>query len=323
MTPEQRLERLGISLPDVPAPVAAYVPVIMHAGLVYTSGQLPTLDGKLIATGIVGADVDVETAASCARQCALNAVAAVKSLVDLDRVAQVVKAVVFVASAPSFTAQPVVANGASDMLSDIFGPAGAHAPPPLASWHYRWARPSSWSSPWPCVSHPRSRSDSLASAHSTPSPSLGVLRVLPGRTGRAVRVVNSHCKWCSALDEMHACSDLAVDAAPIASADLRAPRAQQFSTVHRLYRAPKVALARSHLTAVWFEEARADRQIHAPRIASDPDVRWATCLKPKHWAGRDRRGLDQPCPARWPSSPQLYGARPTAAASAARRFTSS
>lgn len=127
MTPEQRLENLGLSLPDVPAPVAAYMPAIMHSGLVYTSGQLPTRDGELIAAGVVGADVDVETAAACARQCALNAVAAVRSLVDLDRVAHVVKVVVFVASAPDFTAQPAVANGASNLLGDIFGPAGAHA----------------------------------------------------------------------------------------------------------------------------------------------------------------------------------------------------
>lgn len=127
MTPEQRLEGLGLSLPDVPAPVAAYVPAILHSGLVYTSGQLPTRDGRLVATGVVGADVDVETAAACARQGALNAVAAVKSLVDLDRVAHVVKVVVFVASAPDFTAQPAVANGASNLLGDIFGPAGAHA----------------------------------------------------------------------------------------------------------------------------------------------------------------------------------------------------
>lgn len=127
MTPEQRIENLGLVLPDVPAPVAAYVPAITHAGLVYTSGQLPTRAGDLIATGVVGVDVDVETAAACARQCALNAVAAVNSLADLDQVAHVVKVVVFVASAPGFTAQPAVANGASDLLRDVFGDAGMHA----------------------------------------------------------------------------------------------------------------------------------------------------------------------------------------------------
>lgn len=123
-----RLAELGIDLPEVAAPLAAYVPAVRTGDLVFTAGQLPLADGELLATGLVGGDVDPDTAHACARQCALNAVAAVQSVVgDLSRVARVVKVVGFVASAPGFTGQPGVVNGASTVLSDIFGDAGVHA----------------------------------------------------------------------------------------------------------------------------------------------------------------------------------------------------
>ena len=122
-----RLADLGISLPEVAAPVAAYIPAVRTGNLVYTSGQLPLVAGKLPATGKVGADVTPEKAEELARQCALNALAAVDALVGIDAVAQVVKVVGFVASAPGFTGQPRVINGASDLFGVIFGEAGAHA----------------------------------------------------------------------------------------------------------------------------------------------------------------------------------------------------
>ena len=122
-----RLAELGIELPAVAAPVAAYVPAVVHGGLVYTAGQLPFVDGALPATGKVGAEVTPEEAADLARICALNMIAAVASVVDLDRVVRVVKVVGFVASAPGFTGQPAVINGASNLLKDAFGEAGVHA----------------------------------------------------------------------------------------------------------------------------------------------------------------------------------------------------
>ncbi|GAB3491725.1 RidA family protein [Flexivirga lutea] len=125
---EDRLAELGLQVPEVAAPVAAYVPVVQEGNLVYTSGQLPVVGGKLAATGKVGAEVSAEDAAQLAQTCALNAIAAVKSQVgDLDKVTRVVKVVGFVASAPSFTAQPAVINGASELLAKAFGDAGAHA----------------------------------------------------------------------------------------------------------------------------------------------------------------------------------------------------
>ncbi|MGN6414921.1 RidA family protein [Flexivirga sp.] len=125
---EDRLAELGLQVPEVAAPVAAYVPVVQEGNLVYTSGQLPVIGGKLAATGKVGAEVSAEDAAQLAQTCALNAIAAVKSQVgDLDKVTRVVKVVGFVASAPSFTAQPAVINGASELLAKAFGDAGAHA----------------------------------------------------------------------------------------------------------------------------------------------------------------------------------------------------
>ena len=127
-TPEARLAELGLHVPDVAAPVASYVPAVRTGNHVYTSGQLPWRDGVLPATGKVGGDVSVEDASECAQLCALNAIAAVRSIVgDLSRVVRVVKVVVFVASTPDFTGQPQVANGASELLGKAFGDAGQHA----------------------------------------------------------------------------------------------------------------------------------------------------------------------------------------------------
>jgi enamine deaminase RidA (YjgF/YER057c/UK114 family) len=122
-----RLGELGITLPSVVAPVAAYVPARRSGNLVFTAGQVPFVDGKLPATGKVGAEVDADTAKDLARICALNALAAVDALVGIDAVVGVVKVVGFVASAPDFTGQPTVINGASELLGEVFGDAGAHA----------------------------------------------------------------------------------------------------------------------------------------------------------------------------------------------------
>lgn len=122
-----RLAELGIELPPVAAPVAAYLPAVRSGSLVYTSGQLPTVGGQLPATGHVGAEVTAEEAAGLARTCALNALAAVHDLVGIDSVVRVVKLVGFVASAAGFTGQPAVVNGASELLGQLFGDAGRHA----------------------------------------------------------------------------------------------------------------------------------------------------------------------------------------------------
>jgi len=122
-----RLAELGIELPPVAAPVAAYLPAVRTGSLVFTSGQLPTVDGSLPATGRVGAEVTAEDAAGYARTCALNALAAVHALVGVDSVVRVVKLVGFVASAPGFGGQPAVVNGASELLGQVFGEAGRHA----------------------------------------------------------------------------------------------------------------------------------------------------------------------------------------------------
>lgn len=127
MTPTERLAELGIALPSVAAPAGAYVPARRSGSLVWTAGQVPFVDGKLPATGKVGAEVDADTAKDLARTCALNALAAVDSLVGLDSVTGVVKLVGFVASDPSFTGQPGVINGASELLAEVFGEAGRHA----------------------------------------------------------------------------------------------------------------------------------------------------------------------------------------------------
>lgn len=126
-SPQERLAELGLSVPDVVPPVAAYVPARRSGAYVYTSGQLPMRAGDMVATGKVGAEVSVETATECARQAALNAIAAVGSQVPLTQVAAVVKVVVFVASSPEFTGQAGVANGASELLAAAFGDAGQHA----------------------------------------------------------------------------------------------------------------------------------------------------------------------------------------------------
>ncbi|HYY11790.1 MAG TPA: RidA family protein [Kineosporiaceae bacterium] len=125
-----RLAELGLTLPAVAAPVAAYVPAVVDGSLVWTSGQLPFVDGALAATGLVGDGeglVPAQDAAHLARVCALNALAAIGSVADLDDVARIVKVVGFVASAPGFTGQPVVVNGASELLGQVFGDAGRHA----------------------------------------------------------------------------------------------------------------------------------------------------------------------------------------------------
>jgi enamine deaminase RidA (YjgF/YER057c/UK114 family) len=126
-TPAERLAELGLALPPVAAPVAAYVPAVRSGDHVYVSGQLPFVAGALPATGKVGAGVTAEEAAGLARTCALNALAAVDDLVGLDSVAQVVKVTGFVASAPDFTGQPAVLNGASELFGAVFGDAGRHA----------------------------------------------------------------------------------------------------------------------------------------------------------------------------------------------------
>ena len=122
-----RLAELGIRLPPVAAPVAAYVPAVRSGQMVYTSGQLPFVDGGLRRTGKVGGSVDAEDAAHDAKLCALNALAAVDELVGLDQVARVVRVVGYVASAEGFTGQPRVVNGASELLGRVFGDAGRHA----------------------------------------------------------------------------------------------------------------------------------------------------------------------------------------------------
>ena len=128
MTVSARLAELGIELPSVAAPVAAYVPARVHAGLVYTSGQLPFVAGALSATGKVGAEVSADDAKALARTCALNAIAAAADAAGgVDRLGGVLRVGGFVASAASFSGQPGVINGASEVLGEIFGDAGRHA----------------------------------------------------------------------------------------------------------------------------------------------------------------------------------------------------
>ena len=127
-TPEERLAELGLSVPEVAKPVAAYIPAVRSGHHVFTSGQLPMRDGQLMLTGKVGGEVSAEQATECARQCALNAIAAVKAEVgELSAVKRVVKVVAFVSSTTDFTGQPGVANGASELLGAVFGDAGKHA----------------------------------------------------------------------------------------------------------------------------------------------------------------------------------------------------
>ncbi|GAA0375126.1 LysR family transcriptional regulator [Acrocarpospora corrugata] len=128
MTPEQRLAELGLTLPAVVAPLAAYVPAVRTGDYVFTSGQLPMVNGQLPATGKVGGEVSTEQAVELARICALNALAAIASVVDdLSAVVRIVKVVAFVASTPDFTDQPVVVDGASNLLGEVLGEAGRHA----------------------------------------------------------------------------------------------------------------------------------------------------------------------------------------------------
>lgn len=127
-TPEQRLEEMGLAVPAVAPPVAAYVPAVRSGQHVFTSGQLPMRGGELMLTGKVGGEVSAEEAYECAQQCALNALAAVKAQVgELSAIKRIVKVVVFVASTPDFTGQPQVANGASELFGEVFGDAGIHA----------------------------------------------------------------------------------------------------------------------------------------------------------------------------------------------------
>ena len=128
MAVADRLDELGLVLPAVAAPAGAYVPAVASGDLVFTAGQLPFVDGALARTGVLGADVEVEEAADLAAVAALNGLAAVAEVLGgLDRIVRVVKVTGFVASAPGFTQQPAVINGASNLLVDVFGDAGRHA----------------------------------------------------------------------------------------------------------------------------------------------------------------------------------------------------
>jgi enamine deaminase RidA (YjgF/YER057c/UK114 family) len=127
MSARDRLAELGLELPKVTPPLAAYIPAVQSGAHVYVSGQVPMVDGKVLATGKVGAEVSAEEAKELAARCALNGIAAVDALVGLERVVRVVKVVGFVASAPGFTGQPGVINGASELLGEVFGDAGRHA----------------------------------------------------------------------------------------------------------------------------------------------------------------------------------------------------
>jgi len=125
---ESRLAELGLELPEVATPAGAYVPAVISGNLVFTAGQIPLVDGKLMAEGRLGAEISAEEGKQIAQRCALNAIAAVKSVLgDLERVKKVVKVVGFVASTPDFTAQPGVVNGASELLQAAFGDRGIHA----------------------------------------------------------------------------------------------------------------------------------------------------------------------------------------------------
>ena len=127
-TPEERLAELGLTVPEGAKPVAAYVPAVRSGSYVYTSGQLPMREGQLIQTGKVGGEVTQDEAVECARQCALNALAAIRAEIgELSNIKRIVKVVAFVASTPDFTGQPLVANGVSELLGEVFGDAGRHA----------------------------------------------------------------------------------------------------------------------------------------------------------------------------------------------------
>jgi enamine deaminase RidA (YjgF/YER057c/UK114 family) len=125
---EMKLNQLGLNLPDAPKPVAAYIPAKQTGNLVFTAGQLPMVNGELISKGLLGQDVEIDEANKAARICTLNALAAIKGVIgDLDRIKQIVRVVGYVASVPTFTQQPAVVNGASELLLEIFGENGKHA----------------------------------------------------------------------------------------------------------------------------------------------------------------------------------------------------
>jgi enamine deaminase RidA (YjgF/YER057c/UK114 family) len=125
---ESSIKQLGLELPDAPKPVAAYIPAKQTGNLVFTAGQLPMVNGELISKGLLGQDVEIDEANKAARICTLNALAAIKGVIgDLDRIKQIVRVVGYVASVPTFTQQPAVVNGASELLLEIFGENGKHA----------------------------------------------------------------------------------------------------------------------------------------------------------------------------------------------------
>jgi enamine deaminase RidA (YjgF/YER057c/UK114 family) len=125
---ESKLSELKLSLPEAPKPVAAYIPSKQTGNLVFTAGQLPMVNGELISKGLLGQDVEIDEASKAARICTLNALAAIKGVIgDLDRIKQIVRVVGYVASVPTFTQQPAVVNGASELLLEIFGENGKHA----------------------------------------------------------------------------------------------------------------------------------------------------------------------------------------------------
>jgi enamine deaminase RidA (YjgF/YER057c/UK114 family) len=125
---ESKIAKLSLSLPEAPKPVAAYIPAKQTGNLVFTSGQLPMVNGELISKGLLGQDVEIDEANKAARICTLNALAAIKGVIgDLDRIKQIVRVVGYVASVPTFTQQPAVVNGASELLLEIFGENGKHA----------------------------------------------------------------------------------------------------------------------------------------------------------------------------------------------------
>jgi enamine deaminase RidA (YjgF/YER057c/UK114 family) len=125
---ESRINELKITLPDTPKPVAAYIPAKQSGNLVFTAGQLPMVNGELISKGLLGQDVEIDEANKAARICTLNALAAIKGVIgDLDRIKQIVRVVGYVASVSTFTQQPAVVNGASELLLEIFGENGKHA----------------------------------------------------------------------------------------------------------------------------------------------------------------------------------------------------
>ena len=127
-SPESKLDELGISLPEAPAPAAAYVPWVQTGNTLFTAGQIAMNGKEFVATGVVGRDVDLEVAVQCSRQCAINIMAQLKSaLGDLSRVQRIVKLNVFVASTHDFTNQHLVANGASQLIAEVFGEKGKHA----------------------------------------------------------------------------------------------------------------------------------------------------------------------------------------------------